>query len=265
VSNTFSFLVIISGVILLALGMTFVARQSHYGSFLTFGSTRSGPVVVSLSSVLKAHGGSGDIDWQRFSENGTLTYFTGLSSVSRQQVERKLSFITNGPNIRYDRATLGSSQTYLVTGNRLLRIATDSEPSQKAKEVDGVEAAGIKFQIATFGLAPILKRLSDSGVQANFVSSSPKGAQFEVKTTSGFWYFYCNSSHLIERLEVGEITITYDDYRTIDGLKMPFHQNVSKGDTLLYEISLEAFTLKPVLARALFESFTPKSRLQSYH
>ncbi|HEY6806989.1 MAG TPA: hypothetical protein VI306_25655 [Pyrinomonadaceae bacterium] len=254
-SNTFSYLVIISGVILLALGMSFIALQAHHeNSFMTFGRFGSRPAVVSLSSVLQAHGGATDIDWQRFSQQGTLTYYTGLSSVSRQQVQRKLNFLTDGPNMKYDRASLGSAQTYLFLGDRLVRTTSETGTKQEAKEVEGVEAAGIKFQIATFGLAPVLKRLSDPGAKVRFVSSGSKGDQFEVKTSSGFWYFYCSSSHLIERLEIGEITVTYDDYRTIDGLKMPFHQNVSKGDTLLYEISLEAFTLKPVFARGLFQS-----------
>jgi hypothetical protein len=136
----------------------------------------------------------------------------------------------------------------LFDGNTLIRTTFQAGTQLDVKAVDGTEAASIKFQIATFGLLPILKRLSDPATQVTYVGATEKGNRFQVKTGGGSWYFYSNSNHLIDRLEVGEINITYGDYRTVDGLTLPFYQNVRKGETFLYELRFDTFELNPVFA-----------------
>lgn len=246
--KTFSHLVMIIGVLLAVAGLAAVVRLVNRSNSTT---NRQARPSVSVFTLLQAHGGRGDREWTRFRQEGTLSYHIGASADSQHQVERKLSLSTDGPVVRYDRATLNINQSYLFYGNTLIRNTFQAGTQLDVKVVDGTEAASIRFQIATFGLLPILKRLSDPATQVVYVGATEKGDRFQVKTGGGSWYFYSNSNHLIDRLEVGEIIITYGDYRTVDGLTLPFYQNVRKGETLLYEIRFDTFELSPVFASGL--------------
>jgi hypothetical protein len=117
-----------------------------------------------------------------------------------------------------------------------------------------MEAAGIKFQIMTSGLLPILKGISDPSSKVICLGTTSNGDRFEVKTVNGSWYFHSNVSHLIERVEMGEIKITYSDYRTVDGVTLPYYQKVQEGDRFLYDIKFESFDLERVFETGFFES-----------
>ncbi len=246
--KTFSHLVMIIGVLLAVTGLAAVVRLVNQSHSTANRQARPNSIHVSVFTLLQAHGGRGDRGWTRFRQEGTLSYHIEASSGPQRRFERKLNLSTDGPVVRYDRATLNINQSYLFDGNTLIRTTFRSGIQLDVKAVDGTEAASIKFQIATFGLLPILKRLADPATKVIYVGATEKGNRFQVKTGGGSWYFYSNSNHLIDRLEVGEINITYGDYRTVDGLTLPFYQNVRKGETLLYELRLEVFEISPVFA-----------------
>jgi len=243
--KSFSHLVMIIGVLLAVAGLAAVVRLVNRSNFTTNRQAR--PNSVSVSTLLQAHGGRGDREWTRFRQEGTLSYHVEPLAGPQRRFERKINLSTDGPVVRYDRAALNINQSYLFDGSTTFQAGTQLD----VKAVDGTEAASIKFQIATFGLLPILKRLSDPATQVIYVGATEKGDRFQVKTGGGSWYFYSNSNHLIDRLEVGEINITYGDYRTVDGLTLPFYQNVRKGETLLYELRFDTFELSPVFASGL--------------
>lgn len=246
--KTFSQLVMIIGVLLAVAGLAALVRLVNRSNSTT---NRQARPSVSVFTLLQAHGGRGDREWTRFRQEGTLSYHIGASAVPQHRFERKLTLSTDGPVVRYDRATLNINQSYLLDGNTLIRTTFQAGTQLDVEAVDGTEAASIKFQIATCGLLPILKRLSDPATQVSYVGATEKGNRFQVKTGGGSWYFYSNSNHLIDRLEVGEINITYGDYRTVNGLTLPFYQNVRKGETLLYELRFDIFDVSPVFASGI--------------
>ncbi|HBB87916.1 MAG TPA: hypothetical protein DC047_09900 [Blastocatellia bacterium] len=252
--KTFSQLVIIIGVLIAVAGLAAVVRLVNRSNSTTNRKARTNSLQVSVITLLQAHGGRGDRDWARFRQQGTLSYPIEASAGSQRRFERKLDLSTDGPVMRYDRATLYTNQSYLFDGNTLVRTTFQAGTQLDVKAVDGTEAASIKFQIATFGLLPILKRLADPTTQVIDVGATEKGNRFQVKTRGGSWYFYSNSNHLIDRLEIGQINITYGDYRTVAGLTLPFYQNVRKGETLLYELKFDTFELSPVFASGFFKT-----------
>lgn len=249
--KSFAHLVMIIGVLLAVVGLAAVVRLVNRSNFTTNQLVRPNSIPVSVTTLLQAHGGRGNRQWARFRQEGTLSYHIEASAGTQRRFERKINLSTDGPVVKYDRATLNINQSYLFDGNTLIRTTFQAGTQLDVKAVDGPEAASIKFQIATFGLLPILKRLSDLALQVIYVGATEKGDRFQVKTGGGSWYFYSNSNHLIDRLEVGQINITYGDYRTVDGLTLPFYQNVRKGETLLYEIRFDTFELSPVFASGL--------------
>src|ERR1051325_866970 len=216
-------------------------------------STTNQQIVVNptgVFTVLQAHSSHQQQDWLKFTQQGTLMYPTGSQSV----LESTLRLSTDHSFVRYERASLNRNQSFLFDGNTLVRTTFEAQTQVEVRILDGVEAASTKFQIATFGLLPILKRLSDPSTQVVYLGAASKGNQFQVKTAGGSWYFYTNPNHLIDRLEVGDINITYEDYRTVDGLNLPFYQRVKKDDRLLYEIKFDTFDLNPVFAAGFFKS-----------
>jgi hypothetical protein len=219
-------------------------------------STTTRPAVkkcceLSVPTVLKAHISSCNAHWTRFTQKATLREDKGVSS---NQIETSLSLSTDGTQARYDRTTAALNLSYLLNQKTLIRTTVYAGSQREVKTVNSDdEAYLIEFQIETFGILPLLKRLSNPATRVAYVGNTSKGDQFEVKTGYGSWYFYVNSQHLIDRLQFDELTITFDDYRQVEGLNLPFHQTASKGDDFLHEIRFSEIDLDPAFASDVFK------------
>lgn len=245
-----SFLRIVVTALLLASGIAGVVLLVQRNNGPSNQQPRHNP--NSVLAVLQSHGYNNH-ERQSFRQNATMTYYSG-SSVSPQILpERTLKLSINGSLVRFDKTAGNKDQRFLSNGQTLVRTTYHAGTKVEAKVLTGTEADSARFQIATFGLLPILRRLSDPGTQVTWVETTSKGNRFQVKTVNGSWYFYTTPNHLIDRLEVDNIIITYGDYRTVDGLNLPFYQQVSKGDKLLYEIRFDTADFNPVAAE-LFQS-----------
>jgi hypothetical protein len=254
--KTSSYIVIFTGLLLIALGAAGVVKLSKRNSAPpTVRQSEPNSNQAWVLAILQRHSGGSDGAWTRFSQKGTQTYFVHVSNKT-QKFDRQLNLATDGSVVRFDKSSVDLDQSYLLNGSSLLRTILQTGTRPEAKPVDGVEAASIKFQIATFGLLPVLKRLSDPDTKVFFVGATSKGNRFEVMTANGSWFFYTDGNHLIDRLEVGEVNITYGDYRTVRGMTLPFKQYVRKGEILLYEINFETFVLNPALAAGLLQDLT---------
>jgi hypothetical protein len=80
--KTSSYLVLITGLVLMAVGVIAVLGLVNRSS-----SPKSEPNSVQVQTLLQAHGGHSDREWKRFFQEGTLTYYphlsTGLQSCER--------------------------------------------------------------------------------------------------------------------------------------------------------------------------------------
>ena len=207
---------------------------------------------ISVFTVLEAHGGYNNKERSRFTQNATLTYYPHSADSPRR--ERKLRLSVDHSIVRFEKTGLNKDQRFWYNGQILVRTTFHVGTRPEVKVLNVTEANKIKFQMATFGLAPVLKRLSDPSTQVVYVGATAKGNQFQVNTADGPWFFYTKPNHLIDRLEVRDITITYGDYRTVDGLNLPFYQQVRKGATLIYEIRFDTFDFNPCICRRFFQS-----------
>jgi len=241
--NTSLYLAMIIGLFLVAIGIGGVVKSVSRNQSSTVQQTNS--ISIPVSTVVQTHSGQSARDWTRFNLKGALRYQVNVSTDSQSRFERKLTLSGDGSVYRYERVTLNTSQSYLFDGKTIVRTTSQSGTQLEVKELDGMEAASIRFQIATAGLVPVLKLLSDPGTKVVYVGRTTKGDRFDVTTSNGWWSFYVNANHLIDRLEVGEINITYDDYRAVDGLTLPYYQKVAKGETSLYDIKFDTFELNP--------------------
>jgi hypothetical protein len=113
------------------------------------------------------------------------------------------------------------------------------------------EAAGL--EIKTFGLLPILRRLNQIRSEGVSGGVSAEGLEkLNVNVSGRTWTVYVDSERLIRRLVFEESAIEYDDYRTIDGIRLPFRQRFFNKGHLYYELSFTTIDLKPAFSSDYF-------------
>lgn len=249
-----SYLLTISGLLFVIAGLTVAVRFINRTTLTVPEQTETKASGLSVLTVLEAHIGSDNTHWRSFTQKATQREGESVSTTVQNQVETKLSLSTDGTAVRYDRATLNLNLSFLLKGNSLVRTISYSGKQLEVKPLEGRDAARVTSQITTFGMLPLLKYVSDPATLVFYVGSTPNGDQFEVKAPNGSWYFYSNSKHLIDRLQFGQYIVTYDDYRQVGGLNLPFNEKVSKGDSILYEIQFDEIDLNPVFASGIFEN-----------
>lgn len=250
--KNFLSLIVISGLFLSGGGFVTV-KLIHRRNVTANSKAVPKPTDVSVLTILAAHGGYNEREHSRYIQTATMTHYTNSSTGPQRVLDLKVKIAVDGSLVRYEKTTFNRQLSYWFDGQTVLRTVTEGGIAQKIKALDSHEAAIIKFQIVTFGLLSILKRLVSPRSQVSYVGSTSNGDKFQVTTVKGFWYFYTDSNHLINRLEVENMTITYGDYRTVGGLKLPFYQQVKKGDKLLYEIKLDTVELNPTFDADLFK------------
>jgi hypothetical protein len=212
------------------------------------------PNPISVFTVLQAHGGYNQQARSKFTQTATLTYYEESPANPQIYRERKLNLSTDGSFVRLEKTFFNNHQILLSNETNVVRITYQQGSRQVATLLSGDEDARARFQLATVGLLPILKRICDPQSTVDYIGGTANGNQFHVKNPRGSWDFYTNSNHLIERVEVNGITITYADYRTVDGLNLPFYQQVRDGNKLLWEIRLDRVDFNPVFADGYFKS-----------
>lgn len=252
--KTYPHVVVIVSLLVVVIGIFATVRFVRGGSNASR-QAASYPSSNSVFTVLQAHRGSHYDEWPSFSQKGTMVLYQDPTVGSPRLFERKVTLSIDRSVARYDKATLtGRNQSFLFDGHTMVRTAFQADTELDVRALNGIESASVRFQITTFGLLPILRRISDPGTEVTYAGATEKGDRFQVNTAGGSWYFYSNSNHLIDQLEVGKLNIRYGDYRTVGGLILPFYQSVKKGDKLLYEIRIETIDLNPGFPASFFKS-----------
>lgn len=108
------------------------------------------------------------------------------------------------------------------------------------------------LSVKTFGLLPILKQLLDPATEVVYLGRAYGRDKFDVKTATDRWTLFTDSEHLICRLEARDGVIEYANYRSVDGLRLPFIQRLSVGGHLFQETIFSRITLNPGLPRGYF-------------
>jgi hypothetical protein len=249
-----SYVIVIGALALVGIGIISATRLARKSTLTS--ERQAGLQTVSVLTVLKAHIGQQYKQLPGYTVTGTRRIFDkDIAERPLLLVERKVSLSTNGAVVRYDRRTPAEThQTFIFDGRALVQQTFRAGGELQPRALEGFAADSIKFQLATFGLLPILKRLADPGTRVVYLGATSKGDRFQVNSGVGSWYLYTNPQHLIERLEVGDASITYGDYRMIDGLNLPFVQKVNKGEWLMYEIEFASLELNPVFPVGFFKS-----------
>jgi hypothetical protein len=112
----------------------------------------------------------------------------------------------------------------------------------------------VKFSVETYGLLPLLQRCADP--TAEVISQETTLARlikFRVRTSAGEWNVYADESRLIRKIEIGDKTLQFADYRSAGGLRLPFIERLSVGQQLVYEMVFSTIELNPTFPADYFK------------
>lgn len=240
-------------------------RAMAIASFIAFGSwaaiSRSAPRAISaplFQEVLQAHGGREAItSITAFRVHGvrlTSTLPPGFFE-RRLQVEvadgKFRRQIADPLNLRIQTELFdGQAGFYLISGSRDQQEAL----SAQALPMSGDRVRAVKFGVETYGLLSLLQRCAEStAVVISQETTSARFSKFRIRTSAGEWNVYADESHLIRKMEIGDKTLQFADYRSVGRLQLPFTERLSVGQRLVYEMIFSTIELNPTFPADYFK------------
>jgi hypothetical protein len=210
----------------------------------------------SISGILRAHSFPQDRSFLTtvVSEALVLQVYEGSSDGKLHNFfVRRESLVVRGESFRHDILALdGQARESYVSdgrGNRWIR-------GPRGRVEDGVAESQFRIvenRIRQFGLPPILLQLADPRTETTYLGRTASGDdKFEVTTSSGTWTLFSDESQLIRRLDVGNRTILFSDFRLVDGAMLPFNERVLIGGKPFYELSFNKIVLNRKLDPEVF-------------
>jgi len=142
-------------------------------------------------------------------------------------------------------------QVEISDGQVAFRSGIDGgRPNGSASELQDSQFEGVKFNVMTFGIIPLLRHLRNPSVDAVYLPGAEGGQEkIEVKIDSVVWTMYLGQDHLIRKVEMVHnknfLVIEYGDYRPVDGLQLPFFQRVFDDGKPSYELVFSRYELNP--------------------
>jgi hypothetical protein len=239
-------------------------RAMAITGFIAFGCwaafSRSAPRAISaplFQEVLGAHGGREAI------ASITASRVRGArltSTLPPGFFERRLLVeVADGKFRRQTADPLGlRTQTELFdgqTGFYLVSGAGEQEGvTPQTLRMSGDRLRAVKFSVETYGLLPLLQRCADPTAEVISQETTPaRLSKFRVRTSAGEWNVYADESRLIRKIEIGDKTLRFADYRSAGGLQLPFIERLSVGQQLVYEMVLSTIELNPTFPAGYFK------------
>lgn len=217
--------------------------------------------AVSISVVLRAHNAPQDPNsLTNYASEGVMVvpYEGSSDGKAHNFFVHRVSALVRGGSFRYDTVDFNGSlrETYISDGTVCNRSLTGRKGLVNAeRRIGEMQFKLVESRVWRFGLLPFLRRLSDPRTEATYLGRTESGNdKFEVKTPSGTWTLLSDESGLIQRLEIGKGTIVFSDYRSVEGVQLPFNERVLIDGRQFYELSFDNINLKPKLDGGLFNS-----------
>jgi len=134
----------------------------------------------------------------------------------------------------------------------ITRAATGAVVSATAPN-DDARRRDVKLMVDTSSLLLILQRCVETSVHVVAAERAAQGLdKFTLATANGTLIIYADQSHLVRRVEMGDKVFQYAEYRTVDGLQLPFIQRLSVGSRLFYEWYISNIDLHPTFPLGFF-------------
>jgi hypothetical protein len=212
---------------------------------------------TSFEEVLSAHGGRKEI-----AAISALTVAAArLSVISLTDFfERQVVVSLDGTRFKRRVADLLGLRTEIecldergVFRAAVITRAATGEAVSAAAPNDDARRRDVKLMVDTSSLLLILRRCTDASVRVVAAERAAQGLdKFTLATVDGTLIVYADRLHLVRRVEMGDKVFQYAEYRTVDGLQLPYVQRLSIGSRLFYEWFISNIDLHPTFAPGFF-------------
>lgn len=217
-----------------------------------------------ISEVLRAHNVPQHTDALKsfVGEAVKLVFYDGGDGDALHRFfERKVRVSTCGVAFkRHSRDALGLRvRVDLFDGRAGYRAVMESGARVgEANIIEDSQLKSARFAVATFGLAPILKQISRQPSMVFYAGRAARNEDmFQMRTEFGLLAIFADQQRLIRRVEAGNKTIEYADYRNVSGSRLPFIQRLYVAGRLVHELIFTEIDLAPTFPAGYFsrESF----------
>jgi hypothetical protein len=205
---------------------------------------------ISLQTVLQSHNvpRGGDPLSSTISEASRFTYFESGPDTGKQDFfERKTVVYTSHNAFKVSRTDPMGLRKQIDASDGIQENVhaeyTKDRAGQNPYQMQDAQLASSRFFVGTFGLAPILKQLSEPSTTEVWLGSDNGEDILSVTGPAGAWMIYVNNKGLIHRVEIGKCILEYGDYRVVNGINLPFFQKLYVGNKLVYELTFSRIEL----------------------
>jgi hypothetical protein len=119
-----------------------------------------------------------------------------------------------------------------------------------ATQIEDWQSSGVRFNVLTFGIIPLLRQLQDS--TAVYLGSDEGGQEkLAVRFASVTCTLYVDQQHLIRKVEMihkgNFVVIEYDQYQAVGDIQLPFNQRLFSNGRQIDELYFTRYDLNPSL------------------
>jgi hypothetical protein len=220
-------------------------------------------VFISIRDLLEAHNVLGDPDVLSvfFAEaQRTVSLAAATNGKPPGAFTRLVTVARYRQVFRYERADplVSTRQIDLFDGYAIYHaMSVNRRLIEESKQSGDSTSEAVGLEIKTFGLLPILRQLAEPKTESVYEGRTAQGLdRLQVRTPTRVWTVYADSEHLIRRLEFRDNAIEYDDYRAVEGVRLPFGQRFYVRGKPYYELSFTKIDLKPAFPPDYFSHET---------
>lgn len=240
-------------------------KPDHPVPSVSIGEANQPASSISINEVLRAHNVPQNPDSLSAFSAEAVRLTSRPPGIDRELpsfFEREVSIVVAGNAYKYHTADpLRLREQYdMFDGSIPYHAVTErGRVIEEANQLADSQSRGVEFSVKTFGLAPILKQLSDPATEVVYLGRTV-GSQdkFDIRTATDRWMLYADTEHLIRRVEMRDRAIEYASYRSVDGVRLPFIQRLSIGGQPFQELIFTRINLYTKLPSGYFsrEAFT---------
>lgn len=212
-----------------------------------------------FEEILRAHGGreviaaiSGyNICFTRLTYTSPTEYFERQVYIAVQgaRFKRKTSDPI-GLRSRYEALDDSGNFQSMISSKDRNGVTTDRPLHADSDRLHAVQAS-----IGVCSFPAFLQKLSQNAAGVHSLEESPQMLdKLKIITPGGEYLIFADQSHLIRRVEFGDLAFQFADYRSTGGLILPYVQRVSLNNRLVYEMYFSEIIVSPDFPPDYFKS-----------
>ena len=211
-----------------------------------------GPVTspALIDDLLQAHGGREAI---ALIGSYRINMAKIVHTLPQQFFVERVRLFVEGNQIHREISFLGGDRALIETineGGEFEAVILDRDETGSLRSVllpaDAQRQSVVRANVSSCSLLPFLKRLSEPDTHMLYLGREADGSdRFIVSTPSGDYMVYADQDRRLRRVQAGEVTFEFADFRRVGPLLLPFTERVQVGNQLVYQFVFSEYVINP--------------------